>query len=61
MGEDVRYTDTGQSYVTVETPRMYNLVKNEELGQHLLQVVAREAGLECFAFTFVSCAAPPQG
>jgi thiol-disulfide isomerase/thioredoxin len=56
-GDDARFTDTGEGYVTVDTPRMYNLVKNAEMGQHLLQLVSREAGLECFAFTFVSCAA----
>jgi thiol-disulfide isomerase/thioredoxin len=57
-GADVRFTDTGQSYLTVDAPRMYNLVKNTEIGQHLLQLVTREPGLECFAFTFVTCAAP---
>ncbi len=55
-GEDVRYTESSESVVEVETPRMYNLVRNARMGQHLLQVVTRRAGLECFAFTFVSCA-----
>ena len=56
-GEDVRYTAAGESIVEVETPRMYNLVRNAQIGQHLLQLVARRPGLECFAFTFVTCAA----
>ncbi len=56
-GEDVRYSASGQSIVPVETPRMYNLVRNAEIGQHLLQLVTRQPGLECFAFTFVTCAA----
>jgi len=36
---------------------MYNLVRNAEMGQKLLQLVTRQAGLECFAFTFVTCVA----
>ncbi len=56
-GEDVRYTESGQSVVRVDMPRMYNLVRNAEIGQHLLQLVTRDEGLECFAFTFVTCAA----
>ena len=56
-GEDVRHTESGESIVHVDLPRMYNLVRNAEIGQHLLQVVTREEGLECFAFTFVTCVA----
>jgi hypothetical protein len=56
-GEDVRYTEAGQSVVRLDAPRMYNLVRNAETGQHLLQLMTREEGLECFAFTFVTCAA----
>lgn len=57
-GEDVPYTPSGESVVPVDTPRMYNLARNREMGQHVLQLVARAPDLECFAFTFVSCAAP---
>ncbi len=60
-GEDVRYTPAGESRVEVATPRMYNLVRNAEIGQHLLQLVTRQAGLGCFAFTFVSCVAGFEG
>ena len=56
-GEDINYHSSGQSIVRVETPRMYNLVRNAGIGQDLLQLVMRQAGLECFAFTFVSCVA----
>ncbi len=56
-GEDVCYTESGRSVVRVDVPRMYNLVRNPEIGQHLLQLVTRDEGLECFAFTFVTCAA----
>ncbi len=56
-GEDVHRTPAGQSVVAVNTPRMYNLVRNAEMGQNLLQLVTPQAGLECFAFTFVTCVA----
>ncbi len=56
-GKDVHCASSGQSVVQIDTPRMYNLVRNAEMGQHLLQVVAREPVVECFAFTFVTCAA----
>lgn len=56
-GEDVSHTESGQSIVQIDVPRMYNLVRNAQMGQHLLQLVTREDGLECFAFTFVTCAA----
>ncbi len=59
-GEDVRYTPEGRSIVNVDMPRMYNLVRNREFAQRLLQLVTHGAGLECFAFTFVSCAASKQ-
>jgi hypothetical protein len=36
---------------------MHNLVRNAEMGQHLLQLVTREQGLQGFAFTFFTCAA----
>lgn len=55
-GEDVRYAASGASVIEIATPRMYNLVRNARIGQHLLQLVAHEPGLECFAFTFVTCA-----
>ena len=57
-GEDVRYAPSGKSIIIVDTPRMYNLVRNHEFGQNLLQLGANQAGLECFAFTFTTCADP---
>ncbi len=57
-GEDVRFDSTGRSCLLVDSPRMYNLVRNPAFGQRLLQVVTHSAGLECFAFTFTTCVAP---
>ncbi len=43
--------------------RERSLARNRRFAQNLLQVVSRAAGLECFAYTFVTCAAegPTQG
>lgn len=56
-GEDVHADGYGRCVVTVDEPRMYRLVSNGEFGQRLLQLVTREPGVECFAFTFGSCIA----
>jgi thiol-disulfide isomerase/thioredoxin len=53
-GEDVRIED-GRSIVTVDRPRMYNLVANESVVPGALELRVRQAGLSAYAFTFVSC------
>jgi thiol-disulfide isomerase/thioredoxin len=57
LGEDAVRDCSGRSIVRVDSPRMYNLVRNPGMKQKLLQVVARRPGLECYAFTFTSCTA----
>lgn len=57
MGEDVTRDAAGRTLVAIDSPRMYNLVRNPGMKQKLLQLVAREAGLECYAFTFTTCTA----
>jgi thiol-disulfide isomerase/thioredoxin len=56
-GEDAARDDAGMTTVKVDSPRMYNLVRNPGVKQQLLQVVSRKAGVECYAFTFGTCAA----
>jgi thiol-disulfide isomerase/thioredoxin len=57
LGEDAVRDPAGRSIVRVDTPRMYNLVRNPGMKQRLLQLVTRQPGLECYAFTFTTCAA----
>ena len=57
LGEDAAQTKDGRTIVHVDSPRMYNLVRNPGMKQRLLQLVARKPGLECYAFTFTSCTA----
>lgn len=57
LGEDAARDAGGRSIVRVDSPRMYNLVRNPGMKQRLLQLVARRPGLECYAFTFTTCTA----
>jgi thiol-disulfide isomerase/thioredoxin len=57
LGEDPFRDANGRTIVRVDSPRMYNLVRNPGMKQKLLQLVARQPGLECYAFTFTTCTA----
>jgi thiol-disulfide isomerase/thioredoxin len=58
--KDIRFRNqaTGvESYVTVETARMYALVADSEFGEHTLELMC-SAGVAAFAFTFTACIDP---
>ena len=57
MGADVVRDSDGRTIIHVDSPRMYNLVRNPGMKQRLLQLVSRQPGLECYAFTFTTCTA----
>ncbi|MFZ0733902.1 MAG: redoxin domain-containing protein [Candidatus Sulfotelmatobacter sp.] len=48
---------TEESYVVVDSARMYFLVDNHEFGQHELELRC-STGVAAFAFTFTSCVDP---
>jgi thiol-disulfide isomerase/thioredoxin len=56
-GADLRYDAAGRSYVLVDQPRMYNLVKNAKFGRRELKLLAADEGLGLYSFTFTSCEA----
>jgi len=59
---DVRFrnaSDGEQSYIAVQQARMYQLVKNQDFGSHVLELTCAP-GLAAFAFTFTSCVDPSQ-
>lgn len=58
-GPDVRFTDDGRSYVRVEVPRMYGLVKNPKWGKHEIRLGTASDGLGLYSFTFSSCEVGP--
>ncbi|MPZ99671.1 MAG: redoxin domain-containing protein [Dehalococcoidia bacterium] len=53
-GEDVR-----GGAVTVDVPRMYALVRSDEVERRSLTLETSSDGVSAFAFTFTSCVAPP--
>jgi thiol-disulfide isomerase/thioredoxin len=57
-GDDIRYDGDGKSYVLVDQPRMYNLIKNAKFAQRELKLLTADEGLGLYSFTFVSCTAP---
>jgi len=59
---DTRFREAGpnsarQSYVIVDSARMYSLVDNHEFGAHTLELQCA-TGVAAFAFTFTSCVDP---
>lgn len=55
-GKDVEAANGGALLVTVNRPRIYNLVANDAVSSGSLRLRALEGGLCAYAFTFVSCA-----
>lgn len=51
-GEDVMYDTGGESYVTVDRPRVYQLIDLPEYGSHDVKLWSDSAGLEIYAITF---------
>ena len=50
--------ENGRFLVTVDRPRMYNLIANESVTPGSLRLIARDPGWSAFAFTFLSCVVP---
>src|SRR2546423_5596553 len=55
--KDTRFRDSGESYVVVDSARMYALVDNHEFSEHELELRCSE-GVAAFAFTFTGCVDP---
>ena len=51
--------DVNDGVVTVDVPRMYNLVADGDVDRHSLTLETDSDGLAAFAFTFTSCVTPP--
>jgi thiol-disulfide isomerase/thioredoxin len=54
--KDVKFRDS-ESYVVVDSARMYALVDNHEFGEHELELIC-SPGVVAFAFTFTGCVDP---
>jgi len=58
--KDTRFRASGaaeESYIVVDSARMYALVDNHEFGEHELALLCSE-GIAAFAFTFTACVDP---
>ncbi len=51
-GEDIVIGNDGASLVLVDSPKMYNLTKNKEFGNHRLTLTTSSHGLEIYTFSF---------
>jgi thiol-disulfide isomerase/thioredoxin len=56
-GEDVQ-AGGATSVMRVDTPRMYRIVANREIGRHELTLSTTSDGVALYAFTFTSCEVP---
>jgi thiol-disulfide isomerase/thioredoxin len=55
-GKDVCFRGS-ESYVPVDSARMYSLVDNHDFGEHILELRC-SSGIAAFAFTFTACVDP---
>lgn len=55
QGTDLRYDEKGLSYLLVDEPRMYHIIRNAKYGQRTLRLAPTSPGLGIYSFTFVSC------
>ena len=53
-GDDVKF-ERERAFVTVDRPRMYNLIANDSVVSGAVTIRADAAGLSAYAFTFISC------
>lgn len=57
-GDDVVIATDGSSYVGVGSPRMFNIVKNREYGEHRLKLITSSLNIAFYSFSFVTDVIP---
>jgi thiol-disulfide isomerase/thioredoxin len=57
-GSDLQYDANGNSYVSVDAARAYNVIMNKTFGQHDLRLAPDRFGLGVYSFAFESCQVP---
>jgi len=53
-GSDIVAGNDGASLVMIDSPKMYNLVKNKEFGNHRLTLTTSTPALEIYTFSFAT-------
>jgi hypothetical protein len=51
-GTDITFDENGDSIVIVDSPRMYRLVRQEDVSAHELLLMPLDDGFSLFSFTF---------
>ena len=51
-GSDIWFDDEGRSFITVDEPRLYGLVRLDAFEGHELTLSSNSDDFEVFAFTF---------
>ncbi|HEY1655693.1 MAG TPA: redoxin family protein [Candidatus Tumulicola sp.] len=54
-GADIRYAPDGASFITVDTPRAYDIIMNRHFGTHELRLSPGGIGLGIYDIAFESC------
>ena len=57
-GDDIEIDAEGRSYFLIREPKLFNIVKNQEFGEHKLKLSSRSNGLAVYSISFVSSAIP---
>jgi len=57
-GSDVLISENGKSSLVITEPRMYNLVRNKDFGEHTMKLSTSSKGFTLYSLTFVSCVIP---
>lgn len=60
LGEDAKIDGDGRTYLYIDTPRMYNIVKNKKFERHLLRLTLNSNSFGAYAFTFTSMCTEPE-
>jgi thiol-disulfide isomerase/thioredoxin len=58
-GNDIQYDKQGRSFMLIDQPRMYHIIKNAKFGQRTLKLATADPGMGIYSFTFVSCELGP--
>jgi thiol-disulfide isomerase/thioredoxin len=53
-GDDVRFASDGRSYLVVSEPRLYNMIRNREYGEHVLKLSSHSNALAVYSFSFLT-------
>jgi hypothetical protein len=57
-GEDVRLDRHGRSYVVVDEPRLYSLVRNREYGEHVIRLSSGKNRFAIYGLAFATGVIP---